>query len=99
MHSSGRFSTFSAGRMLRGLTALAALLSMTGCSHSPDFNILGSYFPAWLLCIVVGIVLTSLIYWGLQRLQLEQEVRPSIVVYPCMSAFLAFLLWLVLFSR
>lgn len=79
--------------------ALAALLPLSGCSHSPDFNILGSYFPAWLLCITVGIVLTTLIYWLLQRMHLEAEVRPSIVVYPCMAAFLAFTLWLVLFSR
>lgn len=99
MHSRERFSPFSAGRVLRSLTALTALLFMTGCTHSPDFNILGSYFPAWLLCITAGIILTSFLYWGLQRLQIEQEVRPSIVVYPCLSAFLAFVLWLILFSR
>ena len=82
-----------------GAAALAVLLPMMGCSHSPDFNILGSYFPAWLLCITVGIVLTSLIYWVLQRLHLENEVQPSIVAYPCMAALLAFTLWLIFFSR
>ena len=82
-----------------GAGALAVLLPLSGCSHSPDFNILGSYFPAWLLCITVGIVLTTVIYWLLQRMHLEAEVRPSIVVYPCMAAFLAFMLSLVLFSR
>ena len=85
-------SAYSAG-------ALAAMLPLYGCSHSPDFNILGSYFPAWLLCITVGILLTTLIYWLLQRLHLDAGVRPTIVVYPCMAAFLAFTLWLLLFSR
>ena len=86
-------------RVACGAITLAALLPLSGCSHAPDFNILGSYFPAWLLCITVGIVLTTLIYGLLQRMHLEAEVRPSIVVYPCMAAFLAFTLWLVLFSR
>jgi hypothetical protein len=85
--------------MAYGVGSLVVLLSLSGCSHSPDFNILGSYFPAWLLCITAGIVLTTVIYWLLQRMRLEAEVRPSIVVYPCMAAFLAFTLWLLLFSR
>jgi hypothetical protein len=89
----------AARRAFAGAVAMTALLTMTGCSHAPDFNILGSYFPAWLLCIAVGIVLTSLVYWGLQRAHLEREVQPSILVYPCMAALLAFTLWLLLFSR
>jgi hypothetical protein len=86
-------------RLLHGSIALAFLLPAAGCSHSPDFNILGSYFPAWLLCIAVGVAVTSFLYWLLQRFHLEREVQPSILVYPCMAAFLAFTLWLILFSR
>ena len=78
--------------------AMAYLLPLAGCNHAPNFNILGSYFPAWLLCITAGIGLTGLAYWGLQRLHIESEVKPSIIAYPCMAAFLAFTLWLLLFS-
>lgn len=99
MHSRRLVSWTDARRLAYGAGALTALLPLSGCSHSPDFNILGSYFPAWLLCITVGIVLTTLIHWLLQRMHLEAEVKPTIVVYPCMAAFLAFTLWLVLFSR
>lgn len=99
MRSGRRFSTHAARCAFHGAAALFAWLGITGCSHSPDFNILGSYFPAWLLCITVGIILTGIIYWGLQRLQVEPHIRPSIVVYPCMAVLLAFALWLVLFSR
>ncbi len=99
MRKRERFSA-TAMRRLSGVgLVLAALLGMSGCSHAPDFNIMGSYFPAWLLCIAAGIALTSLIYWWLQRAQLERDVQPSIVVYPCMAALIAFTLWLVLFSR
>jgi hypothetical protein len=36
--------------------------STTGCTLSPSVNILGSCFPAWLICIVTGLVL-ALIVW------------------------------------
>lgn len=85
-------------RVLHGAAAMVALLSMTGCTHSPDFNILGSYFPAWLLCIAAGIILTAIIYWVLQRLHLDREIHPPIVVFPCMAVLLSFILWLVFFG-
>ncbi len=37
---------------------------MAGCSLAPlapSVNVLGSFFPAWLISIVVGIVLTVLV--------------------------------------
>ena len=33
---------------------LASASFLVGCSHSPTFNLLGSYFPAWMICAVVG---------------------------------------------
>jgi len=90
--------TMAPRRTLCGAAALFAMLPLSGCSHAPNFNILGSYFPAWLLCIAVGILLTALVHWGLLRLHVDRYVQPSLVVYPCMAAFFAFTLWLMLFS-
>lgn len=99
MESGNSISTVSRRRASFGAAMLLVLLlPLGGCSHAPNFNILGSYFPAWLLCIGAGILLTALAYWILQHLHLEREVQPSIVVYPCMAAFFAFTLWLLLFS-
>jgi len=89
--------------MLLRCTAWAAAaavgtLPLSGCTHAPNFNILGSYFPAWLLCIAAGISLTAVAYWGIQKWHLERDVQPAILVYPCMAAFFAFVLWLSLFS-
>lgn len=99
MQGRDQFSAIAQRRVFDVVAATAAMLWMTGCSHAPEFNILGSYFPAWLLCIAAGIVLTWVIYMALQRAHLEREVQPSIVVYPCMAALLSFILWLLLFSR
>ena len=76
----------------------AALLSSTGCNRAPSFNILGSFFPAWILCGVIGIVLTVIVRVALVRAKLEQELTPMILVYPCMAMFFTFTTWLLFFS-
>jgi hypothetical protein len=78
------------------LTPGLALLS--GCGRAPSFNILGSFFPAWLICMVVGIVLAAIVNWTLVRLKWEKHIQWTIVVYPCLAAFFAFTLWLIFFS-
>lgn len=72
-------------------------LALTGCAHAPEFNILGSYFPAWLLCIAAGATLSGLSFALLRRLALDREIVASIVVYPCLALFFACTLWLLLF--
>lgn len=77
----------------------AALLMLTGCSRAPSFNILGSFFPSWMLCGVIGILLTVAVRLFFIRIHLEQDlVFPLIVVYPCLTAFFTFTLWLLFFS-
>ena len=34
--------------------------------HSPTVDILGSYFPAWMVCILSGLALTLLAHWIVQ---------------------------------
>ena len=79
------------------LVALHAL-PITGCAVSPTVNILGSFFPAWLICIVTGLVL-ALIAW---RLLIAAGVAPYLtppgLVYPCLAVLLIFASWLVLFG-
>jgi YtcA family len=73
---------------------LASLL-LASCSRAPSFDILGSYFPAWLICLTLAILLTVLARWLLLRLQIE--VVPPILVYPSLTALFTFALWLVFF--
>ena len=80
------------------LAVLCGLSAIAGCARTPSFNILGSFFPAWLICIIVGIVLAAIAKWLLARYKLDKEIAWTIVVYPCLAAFFAFTLWLVFFS-
>jgi hypothetical protein len=76
----------------------ASVLAATGCSRAPSFNILGSFFPAWILCGVIGILLAVAVRILFVRLNFERELSPLIVVYPCLAAFFTFLIWLLFFS-
>jgi hypothetical protein len=37
--------------------AASALSLLDGCNGAPSRNILGSYFPSWMVCALVGIAL------------------------------------------
>ena len=82
------------GRLLKSVFLLAPLL-LASCSRAPSFDILGSYFPAWLICLALGVVLTAVIRWLLLRFQIGL-VFP-IVVYPSLTALFTFVLWLIFF--
>jgi len=77
-----------------GVVLVPALLVMTGCEWSPTFDILGSFFPAWLFCVVVAILLTAA-----SRLLLSRHVDIvwPVVVYPSLTALFSFALWITLF--
>ena len=71
-------------------------LRLEGRRRQPSIEILGSYFPAWLICLTFAILLTFLARWLLLRLQIP--VVPPILVYPCMTAMFTFALWLVFYG-
>jgi hypothetical protein len=70
----------------------------TGCSRAPSLNILGSFFPSWILCGVIGILLAFCARLLFVRANFEKELSPLILVYPSLAAFFTFATWLVFFS-
>jgi len=97
----GRLKTSSGSRMNRTTSiglSFATMLLAAGCSRAPSFNILGSFFPSWIVCGIIGILLTVTMRWFFVRIKFEQELSPLILVYPCLTAFFTFTLWLLFFS-
>jgi hypothetical protein len=80
-------------RLVR-IVFLPAMLVLAGCGRAPAFDILGSFFPAWLLCLAVAILLTVVSQALLSR---YVEVVWPVLVYPSLTAIFCFSLWLVLF--
>jgi hypothetical protein len=81
---------------------LSAALLLTGCGaddHSPTVDILGSYFPAWIICIVLGLALTLITRQILIGLKLNTHLHPAPLVYISMLVFFTLLLWLAFFQN
>jgi hypothetical protein len=73
---------------------------LAGCSgRSPTIDIVGSYFPAWLLCIVIGLALTLITRQLLVGLKLNAHVRPAAIVYPGMIILYTLAVWLVFYKN
>ena len=87
-------------RSQRSLILPTALLvcALAGCRRAPTFNILGSFFPSWLMCLFAGIVLAAVANRVFVRFALDKEILWPVVVYPCLALFFACALWLVFFS-
>jgi YtcA family len=66
-----------------------------GCSQAPSFDILGSVFPAWLFCLVVGVFLAALTHWLLMRKGIHLFL--PLLTYSCLAAIFIFMMWLVFF--
>ena len=76
------------------LGVLAAPLLLTGCGRAPSFDILGSFFPAWLVCFGAAVLLTAISRALLSR---YVEIAWPALVYPSCTALFSFALWLLLF--
>ena len=74
------------------------MIGSPGCSRAPSMEFLGTFFPAWMFCILTAVALTGLIWAGLVRWGLEQKLGPLVVFYPSLATGISCLLWLVLYS-
>ncbi|ANB72191.1 hypothetical protein AYM40_07305 [Paraburkholderia phytofirmans OLGA172] len=81
-----------------GAAAFAGMLT-TGCSNAPSVNLLGAYFPDWLFCIVVAVLLTVAFRLVLQRLNYERWLGAPAVFYLALVTFLSLAAWLSFFQH
>ena len=98
MTGNKRHSQTTTRTVLARLAGILATAWICGCGDAPSFDILGSYFPAWLVCILIGIALSATTGLCLSAGNRQKLIRWSIVTYPCLAASIAFTLWLLLFS-
>jgi hypothetical protein len=80
------------------LTKSGLLLSVifsTGCSQAPSFDIIGSFFPAWLVCLALATLLTAVAYWLLLRIRVVLAL--PVLTYPSLTVLFTLALWLTFF--
>ena len=82
-----------------GVLALRLLTAHATAAQSPSIDVLGSYFPAWLLCIVVGVILAVVSRLLFIAWKLDAHLGPKPIVYPCLTAVFAMTVWLLFFRN
>jgi hypothetical protein len=75
----------------------AVSATLTACGHAPSVEIVGSFFPVWMVCLTAAVILTFFARKLLVRRKLESQVGPVALFYPSMVISFSCLLWLILF--
>ena len=63
----------------------------------PQINVIGSFFPSWMLCAAIGIVVTVLARHLFLRVGVEPYLGPRALVYPSLALLVTLVLWVTLF--
>src|SRR4029434_9857871 len=58
------------------------------CVMGPQINVIGSFFPSWMLCAAIGIVAALLGRWLFKRTGLDPYVGTPAVVYYALGMLL-----------
>jgi hypothetical protein len=91
MNSLRFYSIFLPGSLL--------LASCRTDAHSPTVDIVGSYFPAWIICIVIGLALTLIARQLFIGFKIDMHLRPAPLVYLCLTIFFTLGVWLLFFQN
>jgi len=79
---------------------IVCFLAVHVFSHrSPTVDILGSYFPAWMVCITSGLTLTLVAHWVVQVCQLKSYLGPGPLIYSCLMIIFTFATWIVFYQN
>ena len=76
-----------------GLVAWLPLL--TACD--PILDIDGAFFPAWMLCMIVGIGLAFASHPLFVRLGIQGYLGPPVLIYPSLALLFTLATWLIFF--
>ena len=79
------------------LCGIAPALLLSGCATAPSIAIFGAGFPAWLFCILTGVVTSVVAHLITGKLGVRSWLAPLGVSYPAIAALVAMLAWLIVF--
>jgi hypothetical protein len=67
--------------------------------HSLTVDVLGSYFPAWMVCILSGLALTLIAHWIVQFRNLKAYLGPAPLIYSCLMIVFTFATWILFYQN
>lgn len=81
--------------MNTGILAAVRILSF----RSPTVDVLGSYFPAWMVCIISGLTLALIAHWIVQVGNLKPYLGPAPLIYSCLVIIFTFATWILFYQN
>lgn len=81
----------------RLLVLLVSSVGLGGCSRSPSLEISGSFFPAWMLAIFIGLIATLIAKRLFLTTRIDPHLTPHLIVYGALMINFTLLSWLVLY--
>ena len=67
--------------------------------HSLTVDVLGSYFPAWMVCILSGLALTLIAHWIVQLPNLKPYLGPAPLIYSSLMIIFTFATWILFYQN
>ena len=83
-------------RPRRWVASATLLTAPAGCA--PTVNVLGVYFPGWLISAVAGLVAAYAVVWWLGRRPGQRALAQSGLLFCSLTVMLALLVWWIFFS-
>ena len=82
----------------RGLPLALVVLTgalLQGCSSAPSRNILGSYFPSWMVCALIALIITVIVRGLFVKAGIDATLPAPLIAYLGMFAAFTFAVWLI----
>jgi hypothetical protein len=89
----------SQSRFVRRRVAFTVLASLflSGCRGAPSINVLGSFFPGWMLCMGLGFLGALVLRQVFIKTNVESHLVPRPLVYLCLWGLVTLASWLIFF--
>ena len=84
---------------LRGLLRVAIALPSAACNFAPTMDLFGSYFPVWMLCAALGIIVAVITRQLLAVAGVNDYVVAPLLTYAGLALSATLLAWLVWFGH
>jgi hypothetical protein len=81
------------------LGAALCVATVAGCNAAPSQSILGSYFPTWMVCALIGLVVTIFVRQVLAAIGIDRTLPAPLLVYLAIAIAAAFATWLIWLDR
>jgi hypothetical protein len=63
----------------------------------PQINVIGSFFPSWMLCAAIGIGVAAIARRLFVHTGVDPYLGPRALVYPSLAILVTLVLWVTLF--